>query len=242
MENQHEDIMIKLFKKKPKINWKYKSWSEVPIDVSEEIYEILRNEDYGMYDVEFKVISLLTDIPEDDLWNLDMDEVPYYTSELSWIFKEFDFPKSNPGKSLTIGDREFTITSDLQDFNIAQYIDFQNLWHKWIDGDKSNKNFCDILTVFLVPKGKKYTTDYKASEVSDYLLHNLPITKANQIFYFFLLSLARSIRATEITYKVMMKILRRRTKTKEEKEKMEMLEQKTTEIINQAKNIFGLLT
>ena len=233
--------MIKIFRKKPKINWKYKSWDEVPLDIADKIYEIFRNEDYDLYDIEFKVISLLTDIPEDDLWNLDMDEVPYYTSELSWIFKEFDFSKSNPGKTLKVSDREFTITSDLQDFNIAQYIDFQTLWRKWTE-DKSSKNLCDMLTVFLIPKGKKYTTDYKASEVSEFLLHNLPITKANQILYFFLLSLARSVRATEITYKVMMKILTKRTKTKEEKERIKNMEAKTMEQINLVKNIFGLLT
>lgn len=235
--------MIKIFRKKPKINWKYKSWDEVPIDVSEKIYEIVKDENNDLYDIEFKIISLLTDIPVDDLWNLNVDDVPDYTSGISWVLseKEIKFPKTKPSKIIKVKDREFSISTDLQDFSISQYIDFQNLWHKWIK-DRSIDLYCRILAVFLVPIGKKYTTDYDINEVSDFLKHNLPITTANQIYYFFLISLARSIRATELCYKVMMKMLRMKSKTKEEKEKMKILEMEVERIINQTRTTFGLAT
>lgn len=231
--------MIKIFKKSLKYKFKYKSWNEVPISVSDDIGSVITNEDLGELDKEIKLLSILTGVDEETFWAMNINDLPEYTSKLSWLFK-FNFPKNNPGKSLTIGDKKFRITSDLQDFCVSQYIDFQNLIHEWIEGDKSV--YCNILAVFLIPDDKEYNIGYKASDVATFLNQNLSITKANQIFYFFLISLARSIRATEICYKAMMMLLRRRAKTKEEKEKMEILEQKTTELINQAQHIFGYLT
>lgn len=226
---QHEDIMFKL---------KYKSWSEVPISLYYDISSITDMEDLEPVDKNVKLISLLSDTPEDDIWSLSMNEAESVFSQLGWLWS-FSFPKNNPGKKMKIGDKTFTLSTDLQEFTISQYIDFQNLWHEFKDNKESA--LPQLLAVFLVPEGRKYNTDYKTSDIAQFFLTRMPITTANQILYFFLLSLARSIRATEICYGLMMKILRKRTKTKEEKEKIKNLEKETLKMINQAQHILGSL-
>ena len=220
------------------IKLNYKSWNEVPISLYYQITDITGREDLEPIDKNVKLISLLSDTYEDEIWGLGMNEAEKVFSQLQWLWS-FNFPKNNPGKKMKIGDRTFTLSTDLQNFTISQYIDFQNLWHSFKDNEE--QVLPKLLAVFLVPEGRKYNTDYDTTELSNFFFSRMPITTANQILYFFLLSLARSIRATEICYTVMMKILRRKAKTKEEKEKIKMLEKETLKLINQAQHILGSL-
>ena len=227
---QHEDIMIKI---------KYKSWNEVPIKLYREISEICER-DVEPIDKNMALISLLSDTPEDDCWDLKMDEAEKLFKDISWLWK-FDFKKNWHGKKIKINERTYDVCIDLQNFSISQYIDFQMLWPKLKDPNESDAAYSQILSTFIIPEGKKYNKDYDLKEVINEIESFLPITLANSVLYFFLVSLARSIRATEISYSLLMKILMRKTKTKEEKEKIKMLEKETLKMINQAQLILGTL-
>lgn len=227
MENQHEDIMIKI---------KYKSWEEVPIKLYREISEICQR-DIEPLDKNMALISLLSDTPEEDTWDLRMDEAERLFQDLQWLWK-FDFKKNWHGKKIKINGNTYSVSVDLQDFSISQYVDFQELWPKLKDSDEV---YAQLLATFIVPEGKKYNKDYNLQEIIKEIDSYLPITQANSVLYFFLISLARSIRATEICYTQLMKILTRRAKTKEEKEKIKMLEKETLKMINQAQLILGSL-
>lgn len=218
------------------IKIKYKSWDEVPIKLYREISEICQR-DCEPLDKNIALISLLSDTPEDDIWSLKMEDVGPLFKEIQWLW-DFKFNKKWHGKKIKINGKTYTVSLDLQDFTISQYIDFQNLWPKLKESDEA---YPQILATFIIPEGKKYNKDYNLQEVIQEIDSYLPITQANSVLYFFLLSLARSIRATEICYTQLMKILIRRTKTKEEKEKIKMLEKETLKIINQAQHIFGTL-
>lgn len=220
------------------IKLKYKSWNDVPLNLYFEISDILNSDSLDDLEKNIKVASLLSDSTEDELWALDWKDMPTIMSELSWLWS-FKFSKHNPGKKMKIKDRVFNISSDLERFTISQYIDFQNLWPKF--KDDTENILPRLLCVFLVPEGRKYNTDYSLEELSRFFYTSMPITTANQILYFFLISLARSIRATEICYNLMMKILKRKAKTKEEKEKIETLRKETERMINQAQLIIGSL-
>ena len=166
-----------------------------------------------------------------------MDEVEPLFQEIQWLWN-FKFNKNWHGKKIKINDHSYTISVDLQDFTISQYIDFQNLWPRLKEDDEA---YSQILATFIVPEGKKYNKDYDLQETIREIDSFLPITQANSVLHFFLISLARSIRATEICYTLLMKILQRRAKTKEEKEKIKMLREETQKMINQAQLILGSL-
>lgn len=224
-ENQTLEDMIKI---------KYGSWDEVPIKLYREISEICQR-DCEPLDKNIALISLLSDTPEDDIWSLKMDEVEPLFQEIQWLWK-FKFNKNWHGKKLKINGHSYSISLDLQDFTISQYIDFQTLWPKLKEDDTV---YARILATFIIPEGKKYYKDYDLKETIKEIDSYLPITQANSVLHFFLISLARSIRATEICYTLLMKILQRRAKTKEEKEKIKILREETLKMINQAQHILG---
>lgn len=218
------------------IKIKYKSWDEVPIKLYREISEICQRECEPL-DKNIALISLLSETPEDDIWSLRMDEVEPLFQEIQWLWN-FKFNKNWHGKKIKINGKSYSVSVDLQDFTISQYIDFQNLWPKLKESDEA---YAQILATFIVPEGKKYNKDYNLQETISEIDSFLPITQANSVLNFFLLSLARSIRATEICYTLLMKILQRRAKTKEEKEKIKILREETLKMINQAQHILGTL-
>ena len=218
------------------IKIKYKSWDEVPIKLYREISEICQR-DCEPLDKNIALISLLSGTLEDDIWSLRMDEVEPLFQEIQWLWN-FKFNKNWHGKKIKINGHSYTISVDLQDFTISQYIDFQNLWPRLKENDEA---YSQILATFIVPEGKKYNKDYDLQETIREIDSFLPITKANSVLHFFLISLARSIRATEICYTQLMKIMTWKAKTKEEKEKIKILEKETLKMINQAQHILGTL-
>lgn len=218
------------------IKIKYKSWDEVPIKLYREISEICQRECEPL-DKNIALISLLSGTQEDDIWSLKMDEVEPLFQEIGWLWN-FKFNKNWHGKKIKINGKSYSVSVDLQDFTISQYIDFQELWPKLKESDEA---YAQILATFIVPEGKKYNKDYNLQETISEIDSYLPITQANSVLNFFLLSLARSIRATEICYTQLMKILQRRAKTKEEKEKIKILREETLKMINQAQHILGTL-
>lgn len=226
-ENQITEDMIKI---------KYKNWDEVSIKLYREISEICQR-DCEPLDKNIALISLLSETQEDDIWSLKMDEVEPLFQEIQWLWK-FKFNKNWHGKKLKINGHSYSISLDLQDFTISQYIDFQNLWPKLKESDEA---YSQILATFIVPEGKKYNKDYNLQEVIQEIDSYLPITQANSVLHFFLISLARSIRATEICYTQLMKIMTWKAKTKEEKEKIKILREETQKMINQAQLILGSL-
>lgn len=218
------------------IKIKYKNWDEVPIKLYREISEICQRECEPL-DKNMALISLLSDTPEEDVWDLKMDEAERLFKDIQWLWK-FDFKKNWKGKKIKINNRSYNVAIDLQEFSISQYIDFQMLWPKIKEDDTA---YSQILATFIIPEGKKYNHDYDLKEVVEDIDSYLSITQANSVLYFFLISLARSIRATEICYNLLMKMLMRKAKTKEEKEKIGMLKMETLKMINQAQHILGTL-
>lgn len=221
---------------KNKIKLKYKAWNEVPIGLYHKISEICAR-DIEPLDKNIKLISLLSDTPEQEVWNLEMKEAEAVFSQLQWLWK-FDFPKNYNGKNLKIDGQTYTVCVDLKNFTISQYIDFQELWPT-LKEDESVLS--SILATFIIPEGHKYNTDYDVHKLAKTFDEHLPITTAQSVLYFFLLSLARSIRATEICYSLMMKMMKMRAKTKEEKEKIQKLTEQTMKLIKQAQSIIGSL-
>ena len=228
IEGKHyEDIMIKI---------KYGSWNEVSISLYRQISDIC-SLPIEPLDKNIKLIALLSSCPEDDIWDLGMNEVESLFKDIQWVFN-FKFNQKWHGKKIKINSKVYDVCTDLQKFSISQYVDFQTLWPKIKDSDEA---YSQILATFIIPEGKKYNKDYELQEVISEIDSHLPITQANSVLYFFLISLARSIRATEICYTQLMKILQRRAKTKEEKEQIKSLEKETLKMINQAQHIIGFL-
>ena len=136
-------------------------------------------------------LSVLMSKPEDELWSLNIMELRNLLENTKWLFEsEFTFNK-HPFKHLTINGEKYDICVDIMKFSVAQYADFQIYWDKRTDPNYMAK----LMTIFVIPKGKKYNEGYDVLELADILEDNISITDFNSICFFFLLDLLNLTKA-----------------------------------------------
>ena len=136
-------------------------------------------------------LSVLMSKPEDELWSLNIMELKNLLENTKWLFEsEFTFNK-HPFKHLTINGEKYDICVDIMKFSVAQYADFQIYWDKRTDPNYMAK----LMTIFVIPKGKKYNEGYDVLELANTLEDNISITDFNSICFFFLLDLLNLTKA-----------------------------------------------
>ena len=106
-----------------------------------------------------------------------------------------------------INGTEYVLTTNLQEMTVAQYIDYQ------VYIKNPQQYMQEMLTVFLIPKGKKYNEDYDVAEAAKDM-GNLPIEDAYGIS-FFLTVLLQSLTKVTIS-SALRKMLKELKKVKDE--------------------------
>lgn len=201
----------------------YKTWNDISISLYREINDII-NTDLSEGEKEIAIIALLSGISEDEIYDMSISEVAEFQSQLHFL-NDFSFNEGWKSKKITINGNEYEVQPDLTKFSYAQYVDFQTYWSM-----KDNiANMSNLLSVFIIPKGKKYNTDYEITDVINEIENHLPITVANSILFFFLKQSVSLIKALQISLDWKMK----RMTTKKNKEKMQVVRQKIQEMFNQ---------
>lgn len=216
-----------LFKRKKKETnpLLYNSWESVPLKVYDEIVKVTNNEDLSPMQKNIEVISLLSNIPSEEIWNMDINKVKKLSIKASFI-NEFDFDRNNKPKSLTINNMKCTIKYNLNDFSFAQFQDFQTFYQMGTD-----KYLQNILATIIIPDGKKYGDGYDLDEFTEHLYNEISITDAQTVMFFFTKSLLHSLDHTR-TYLI--------SQMKKEVKKMENSEKKK-ELMKQIKHITGTI-
>lgn len=175
--------------------------------------ELLEITNSGLVDEEknIAVIALLADMTEDEVLNLPLTEFAKLNQGTAFLM---DQPQKRLiAHTYILGNMEFEVLMDLTKMTTAQYIDYQNFIK-----DPDN-NLAELISVFLIPKGKKYNDDYNIVEVHKLIREHLSIVDAMSLSAFFLLLSQISIETT-LTYSIKkMKRLMRKMKG-EEREKM----------------------
>ena len=175
--------------------------------------ELLEITNSGLVDEEknIAVIALLADMTEDEVLNLPLTEFAKLNQGTAFLI---DQPQKRLiAHTYILGNMEFEVLMDLTKMTTAQYIDYQNFIK-----DPDN-NLAELISVFLIPKGKKYNDDYNIAEVHKLIREHLSIVDAMSLSAFFLVLSQISIETT-LTYSIKkMKRLMRKMKGGE-REKM----------------------
>lgn len=199
------------------IKLKYNNWSEISIKKFDEISNILSsmnnvNEDEAL-EININLLSILCDVSVEEIEDLPL-------TEFSKLVKQTEFLKEMPKVDIkdnyVINGKKYVLLSNVQKMTTAQYIDYQTLVKN------ADKNVKELLSVFLIPKGKKYG-EYDLDEVINDIYNYFPITDARAVSFFFTLVLQSLTKATLISLERRTKKELKKTKTKEEKEKIEIL-------------------
>lgn len=198
------------------IELKIKSWNDVSIDKYYQILDIFNDDSKAEFDKYMSLLALFCDVDEDVVYSLDIVKAQAMFSAISWIH-DFSFlkKKGSMGKinSVIIDGNKYNVCVDLQKFTVSQYIDFQTFWqHKDL-----KKYYGNILAVFIIPEGHKYGEGYDVAELSTTIRQKVSIVTANQVCFFFLNSLAISIKGIQIY----LDWIKRKMKNKENRSQME---------------------
>lgn len=155
------------------------NWRKITIAEYYKIKDIFSSEKNDI-EKQLEMIALLNDVTVEYLMGLSIPEFSKYKQDLSWIK---DFPlttKSKPPKKIDLCGDIYVVNTDMQNFCVAQYIDFQTFWAK----EDMEKYYGNIIACFMIPEGKKYGEGYDTVELSNKIYNNLDIVTANEIVFF----------------------------------------------------------
>lgn len=182
-----------------------KDWKDVNLGMWQRMNEITQREDEIQRIVGF--VALFNNMTEDDVLAMPLDEFKERMKELAWmnVPPEIEQPK----EEYTINGKQYVLTMNFHKLTTAQYIDFQSY--------TKSEDYSQMLSVFLIPKGKKYGEGYDVFETQQDL-KQMPVGEVLGLMGFFIV-LYRSWSAALLKYSSRM--LRKAAKREKSKELME---------------------
>lgn len=189
------------------------SYDKLTVGKYLELLDIIEDNELADIDKNASIIALLDDKEVDMVYDLPLTEFNGLMQKTAFLYNE---PKPMQVSTVyKLGGMELEAMLNLEKLTTAQFIDYQAFV-------KDNKKMVELLSVFLVPKGKKYNKDYDIIEVHKVIRDNMPITQAMGLSAFFL-DLYKALYETTLTY--LIKKMKRMKRREKDKEKVRMLEQ-----------------
>ena len=186
---------------------KIDGWNDVTLGISMRMNEISKREDEMERIVGF--VALFNDMTEDEVLALPLDEFKRHIGEMGWLDTPPDIEQ--PRKEYVINGHTYELTMDFHKLTTAQYVDFQSY--------TKSEDYSQMLSVFLIPKGKKYG-DYDVWDVQ-IDLRDMPVGEVLGLMGFFMV-LYRSWSRALLKYSS--RILRKAAKRERKPELMETVE------------------
>lgn len=183
-------------------------------------------------DVQVNILSILNDMTEDEICDLPLDEYKKLVVASSFL-KTPPVPNDKIADTITINKTKYNVIKNIKKLTAGQYIDYQNYIK-----NKDLKMLPYILSVFIIPDGKKYGDNLEET-IED--IYNLSIIDAISLSAFFLRKWESLTKATLIYLIWKMKLMMKKEKNKKVKEQMKIAIQKLNMLRNTIKDGVGLI-
>lgn len=202
-----------------------KGWSDITINEYYQIQDILNDEDTDELDKTIDIATVLTGMTREELLKTDYNEYTELITEINTILCS-GIPENANNKldSIILDGVKYKIIKELDKVSVGQYIDFQSYLTQ-------EKNMAQILSIFLIPEGKKYAEDYNVAETINTFENKLDIISAKQLCNFFVHWSAKSMHYLLTSYKWRMKMMM--MKTNMSKKTKKQINQMINNLINQ---------
>ena len=202
------------------------NWNSITIEKYYELQDILNDEVDDDITKNVKLVALITDKDESEIWDMDLTQAGEYISKLTFLNK-FDIP-DNPNMKFNLPGYQLKVMKDVTAINVAQYVDFQN-FVKMPLRDGIDK----ILSIFLIPDGCKYNDGYDIIDLQKVIRENMSFRVAEGLLSFFLNRYGRSL-VHSLAY------CKRQMKKMKNKEMLEKLEKAQKEIMQKMDSLMHL--
>lgn len=194
-----------------------KSIDELSIKKYRQLIELNRD-DYNEMEYGLEILSILSDIPVDELLDLPIDDFTSMMAQtifLKQTFEKVDY--ESLGKTLKINGKEYTLIRKAKDLTAGQYIDYKSYCAR----DKFMEMLPYIMTVFIIPKGCKYNQGYDIVELANEFDEHMNIPLALGISDFFLHQSRKQMMASVLCSKLKIQRMMKKEKNKEMKMKLQ---------------------
>ena len=169
-----------------------KSWRDVTIYEYFNLVDRLSDEGLTEYEREVILVSFVVGVAEDKVWDMTIGE--FKANQLNTAFmKEFNVARDCNFKTISIDGEKYDVCTDLHNFTVAQYIDFQTFYAQ----RKDNANIlASLLACFIIPRGHGYAEGYDVNDLKLKIINGLDILTAEELLFFFLKRYLLLMRAT----------------------------------------------
>lgn len=154
-------------------------WENITIEKYYEIKDILDDETDDDITKNVKMVAVITDKDEDEVWSMDMAEAGEYISRLQFLNK-FELP-DNPNMKFNLPGYQLKVMKDVSRISVAQYVDFQNFVKLPL-----REGMEKILSIFLIPEGCKYNEGYDIIDLQKVIRENISFRVAEGLLSFFI--------------------------------------------------------
>ena len=175
-------------------------WQDVNVKTFKEIQDYISTTQDGNIEQSVHLLSLIEGKDEDAYFSMPIKQLTEEFGKLK--FMEATPQAAQVKNTYKINGTEYVLTTNLQEMTVAQYIDYQ------VYIKNPQQYMQEMLTVFLIPKGKKYNEDYDVAKAAADM-GELPIEDAYGIS-FFLTKILRSL--TKVTTSCALKKMKDETK------------------------------
>lgn len=185
------------------------NYSKLTIGKYLEVRDIIEE---GLEEIEQQaaLIAVLNDMDVEDVLDLPLGTYHKLLQSIAFLL-ELPSPRQAPPTKYKIDGVEYDVMLNIQDMSIGQYIDYQTYLK---EGDKY---IAELLSVFIIPKGKKYNDGYDIIDVQKKIKNSLSIVDAVTLSAFFL-TLSEALINSTVRYSIKrMKRLMRKEKDLEVK-------------------------
>lgn len=165
------------------------SYSQLPLGLFLDIRALQEDEALDPIDLRVAVVAALTGKTEREVLDAPIAESSEWFAAASFLEPDPDVPK-RIADAYHLGEWELIPTTDLRKITTAQYIDFQAF------APGGEKTLPQLLSVFLVPKGRAYNDGYDVAAVQQAIRDQLPVTDVLALSGFFLTKYAGLIRTS----------------------------------------------
>ena len=155
------------------------NWDSITIEKYYDLQDILNDEVDDDITKNVKMVALITDKDESEIWNMDLTEAGEYISKLTFLNK-FELPK-HPNMKFNLPGYQLKVMKDVTKINVAQYVDFQNFIKMPL-----REGMEKILSIFLIPEGCSYNTGYDIIDLQKEIRENISFRVAEGLLSFFI--------------------------------------------------------
>lgn len=189
------------------------NYNDLTVGKYQEIRVLLNGEVVDEYSTNIQLVSILSDMTEDEVLSLELTQYKALNQKLSFLLQEP--PKRMIANVYKIGGYELETMLAIDKMSVAQYVDYQTFVKD------TDKFLVEMLSIFLIPKGHKYNDGYDIIEVQKAIRDNLSIVDAMSLSAFFLLWSQSLMKATLTSLTKKAKKMKKKMKNPMEIQKME---------------------